>query len=150
MIKDLVPNIEEFNKAVAKVADTLAEEQLVLLHKKIVIELLHGVLMKTPVKTGRAKNNWQVGIGSAPDSVMGPIVRTNKHKIAADQSAKSAEAQRRAQARARPIIERIKAYQLVWLVNNADYISFLENGSSKQAPNGMLATTIAELTTYFP
>ena len=36
-------------------------------------------------------------------------------------------------------------FATVFLYNNADYISFLESGSSAQAPNGMVAVSVAEV-----
>ena len=42
-------------------------------------------------------------------------------------------------------LKKLKPYKVVFISNNVDYIEFLEEGSSKQAPNGMVAVTVEEL-----
>ncbi len=37
------------------------------------------------------------------------------------------------------------AFQIVYIANNVNYIIYLEDGTSKQAPEGMVAITMQEL-----
>lgn len=95
--------------------------------KKIIIEFFKRIILKTPVKTGQARSNWQCSI-SAPES--GTTENTNSN------------------------IAIIKMTDIVlgasnedityFLTNNLPYIERLENGWSDQAPQGMIKTTIAE------
>ena len=48
------------------------------------------------------------------------------------------------------ILTGLPAFSVVWLSNNLDYILFLEEGSSRQAPQGMVAVTVQELREMFP
>lgn len=94
-------------------------------HNKITraatLELFSGVIKATPVDTGRARGNWQTTVGS-PAS--GSLEREDKGgaEAIAEVEAKAPEG----------------AGQVTYLSNNLPYIDELENGSSKQAPEGMV------------
>lgn len=97
-----------------------------LVLRKITLDLLRRVVMKTPVDTGRARGNWQIGRGKMPEGETG--------KLGADDSI----------AAGAPEALQAKMGEPVFLVNHVPYILELERGSSKQAPNGMVATTLRE------
>lgn len=85
------------------------------------LELFSGVIRATPVDTGRARGGWQTGVGSAPE---GDNKRLDKS------AAKSiAEVEQNTPA---------GAGQVTYLANNVPYIMNLEQGTSKQAPEGMV------------
>lgn len=42
------------------------EARIVLLHKKVSLDLFRRVVLKTPVDTGRARGNWMLGINETP------------------------------------------------------------------------------------
>lgn len=94
-------------------------------HNKITraatLELFSGVVKSTPVDTGRARGNWQTAVGSP---VAGEIDREDKggSKAIAEIVEKSPEG----------------AGQVTYLTNNLPYIFALEEGSSTQAPEGMV------------
>jgi hypothetical protein len=101
--------------------------------RKVALELLRGVVMATPVDTGRARANWQTTIG---EMALGTVD--------APSSAGSAAAE--------AIADGAETIQLgahlgddvaIFLTNNLPYIDRLEHGWSKQAPDGMVAKTIA-------
>lgn len=85
------------------------------------LELFSGVIRATPVDTGRARGGWQTGVGSAPK---GDNMRLDK--TAAEPLAE---------------VERNTppgAGQVAYLANNVPYIMNLEQGTSRQAPEGMV------------
>lgn len=81
----------------------------------------------TPVDTGRARANWLPSVGGPIEGDAAPDT-TGQSALSAAQSVAGTY--------------RISAGPLV-ITNNVEYISFLENGSSAQAPNGMLAQAVA-------
>jgi len=83
------------------------------------LELFNGVIRATPVDTGRARGNWQTSVG-AP--VNGEIAREGDAAALAEVEAKTPQG----------------AGQITYLSNNLPYIEELENGSSTQAPEGMV------------
>src|ERR1043166_9679628 len=84
--------------------------------------------MKTPVETGRAKGSWLVAINSIPSGLPGTLDKSGDVAI----TRMSAE------------VLTMKAGQNITLASNLDYINGLEYGRSKQAPAGMVRTTILE------
>lgn len=114
---------EEVDRWVAK-----AERNLEQAIRKIAIEIFSRVILRTPVDTGRARANWQVSIGSVPTGTLELNDKTGTATISKVQ----AEALR------------LRAGDIIWLVNNVGYILSLESGSSKQAPQGMVKLTEQE------
>ena len=93
--------------------------------------LFSSVIKRTPVKTGRAKGNWQTDI-NAP--AVGEVSRSGE-------SAAINEAVSQCQ--------RAKLGDSIYMVNNLPYAGVLERGrvgnkGSFQAPNGMVAVSVAE------
>jgi hypothetical protein len=85
-------------------------------------ELARSVIQDTPVQTGRARANWRAGLNQAPSGVL-------------EETDPSGEA---ALQRVDEILARMKPGDSFVLVNNLDYAMELEEGSSQQAPHGML------------
>lgn len=86
-----------------------------------------SVVLATPVDTGHARANWQVGIGASP------LAERDEE----DQG--GAETIRRNNG----VIQRRKTGQTIYLVNNVEYIVDLNNGSSAQAPANFVALAIS-------
>ena len=99
-----------------------------LVVRKVSFDIMARVVMKTPVDTGRARGNWMCGIGTAP---MEPSQALDTG------GGKTIE-------RVSTVIDGAKAGTVVFLTNTLPYILALEQGSSRQAPAGMLATTLRE------
>jgi hypothetical protein len=123
-------SVKEFSDAIEEFATQLVPESLILMQKKLVLDLLAGVVRKTPVDTGRARGNWQVEVGSVPQGVRN------------DRDGESEEAIIQA---ASENLRSLGFAQVVWVANNLEYVVFLEDGSSEQAPAGMLRVTLEEL-----
>ena len=96
------------------------------------------LMQKTPVDTGRARANWNVAI-DAPDRSIRPV------KADAGQSGTDWAAIREAQAEGLTTIAEFRAGQVLYLTNAVPYVPRLEDGHSKQAPQGMVKLTVAEL-----
>lgn len=99
-----------------------------LVLRKIALDLFKRVIMKSPVDTGRFKGNWQVAIGSIPAGVLAIDDKTGSATISKMTAA----------------VLGLKAGQVIYLVNNLEYARPLEYGHSKQAPAGVVRTTLQE------
>ena len=100
--------------------------------RAIAAEVFRRVILRTPVDTGRARSNWFASIGAASTETTESTSRPS-----------ASDAQRVAMAY-KPETE-----QSVFLANNLPYIETLERGrvgnrGSLQAPQGMVAITVAE------
>lgn len=100
-----------------------------LARRKTVLSVASRIILRTPVKTGRARGNWQTTIGSPADGVIDGL---DPNGVIA-------------QAQARDATAKIGHDDApVFITNNLPYIQRLEDGASEQAPNGMVSLTIAE------
>lgn len=105
----------------------------VALQKKLALEALRRVVLKSPVDTGRFRGNWQVAIGVRPNGVVETVDPSGGATIANG---------------TRPI-SALDQLDVVYLVNNLPYAQRLEDGYSGQAPQGMVAVTVAEINAFF-
>lgn len=121
-----------------------AKGNVTLVVRKIALDIFKRVIIKSPVGNpdiwkdpssappgyagGRFKSNWQVAIGSIP---AGTLEVNDKGQAAL--------------SRVDAAVLRLKAGDIIYLVNNLDYARPLEYlGHSKQAPNGMVRITVLE------
>jgi hypothetical protein len=91
-----------------------------------IFELSSQIIKKTPVDTGRAKGNWQYSFG-APKT--GVVSSNNTAPLGALGSVNFGISDQ---------------FGVDYIVNNLDYIEYLEDGRSNQAPIGMVKTTVAQ------
>jgi hypothetical protein len=98
-------DIERFAQKTKIATDTVV--------RKVVTEILSGVVDLTPVDTGRARSNWQVALG-APNA---------SHAFLGDPK-----------AREQSKIAGIKAGEPVFIFNNTSYIQALEYGEYSNPP----------------
>ncbi|MEX2444502.1 MAG: hypothetical protein WD492_12915 [Alkalispirochaeta sp.] len=107
-------------------ADT-TQRRMSVIPRKVALELFRRVVMRTPIDEGRARGNWQAGVGTPPagetDSKGGSAAI---EQIAAEVESWDAES------------------IAIYLVNNVPYIVPLEDGHSGQAPQGMVKISLAE------
>lgn len=132
-MNEIQTHLKQFNQEVDVFAKTLVPEKVILLQKKIVLEALKRLVMKTPVDTGRARGNWQVTIGRSATAAIEAVDKAGGETIKKGLAA----------------IAALPPYQVVWISNNVDYIEFLEEGNSRQAPEGMMSLTVEELKIMF-
>lgn len=124
--------ISNFNAALNRFMKQTVPAAHMIIVKKVAMQVLTGVVLKTPVDTGRARGGWQLDIGDfsgAPD------------RLDPTGAAVFADAARKLGA--------LKFGERVVIGNNVHYITYLEEGSSKQAPQGMVAVTLAEVAGQF-
>ena len=126
-------NLDQFNKELDQATKGLTEDDLLTLQRSISLDLLARVVEKTPVDTGRARGAWVVGI-SRPSTGLG---RSNKRGFGPVVAGAAK-------------IRSAKPFGVIFISNNVEYIEFLENGSSAQAPAGMLAVSLEETRQTFP
>ena len=117
--------------------------------RNIAFTIHEKIVDRTPIDTGRAKASWRLNPGSADGSVeplfenkrnhvTGKIIEAagaDEHPLFAGQAAAVA----RAQQQKIPV-----GAQKIVISNNLDYIEKLENGTSQQAPGGMVAVTVTQ------
>lgn len=92
--------------------------------EKVAFDSHSKISKRTPVDTGRARASWMVTEGAPSDAV--------------------AEEGSHSKAVKAPDIQ-ITGERVVYITNNLPYIEELENGSSKQAPAGMVAISLREV-----
>ena len=99
-----------------------------LVARKVGIEMASQIVLRTPVKTGRARGNWNTTIGSANYAVTESFDKAGAATI----------------AEAAATLSGFRCGPSIWIANGLPYIGKLENGSSIQAPGGMVAVTVTE------
>ncbi len=98
--------------------------------KVTMIELFNRVIQKSPVDTGRFRANWNCSIGSPDLSTSQAIDPSGSGAISKANST---------------VVSYTLNGQSVFLTNNLPYADRLENGWSKQAPNGMVRLSMMEI-----
>ena len=88
-------------------------------YKAFAFDVFGEVLRKTPVDTGRARANWHIET-KAPNY---SLEDTTTPKIPADLV--------------------VTDYPLIYISNGLEYVEALEDGRSKQAPNGITQPALA-------
>ena len=115
-------------------ADT--EQRALLTIKRIVLEMFKRVMQRTPVDTGNARANWDIGINAIPDGFEATV-----------ETGELGDISQRAFAKGLTEFESFKIGDTAYIVNNVEYIGFLEDRRSDQAPNGMVKITVREFQT---
>ncbi len=115
----------QFNADVAAFAKKL-ELNLGEACQRITADLWTRITERTPVKTGRARSNWDMTTGSPSTKLQ-----------AGDSFGPSPSLP--------PGIDKITGKEEIFIVNNLPYIERLENGWSQQAPAGMVRLSMAEI-----
>ena len=116
-MKNLTDAILEFGKV---------PEQLV---RGTLFGLTSRIIKRSPVDTGRFRNNWQASTGTPETTQKTGAIRSEEQVV----------------AEARAAVNKLEMGQDFYLSNNLPYAYRLEYGWSKQAPSGMLRVSIAEL-----
>jgi hypothetical protein len=112
-----------------EIADT--EEKIEDAISLIAMDSLRGVVMKSPVDTGRFRGNWIVSKNAA-NTTSSQVTDKNGGQTITKGSG---------------VIDTfdMNTDSRIIIQNNLPYANRLENGWSKQAPNGMVALTVAEM-----
>lgn len=110
-----------------------AERNIPALHRKVAIAVHQAVTIATPVDEGRARSNWLVGIGRARGETIPPYNPGRRGSTAGPNTQQSINAARSAVGTHAPGRD-------IHVTNNLDYIQFLNQGSSAQAPANYVQT----------
>lgn len=121
--------MSDFDRIILNFAEQTAE-QIKELRMNVHKELVAGVVMDTPLKTGMARRNWQAAKDSIPTGIV---------PYAGDPSAAGAQAVSEAQAQA------FGEDGTFYFVNNVHYVPYLENGTSKMAAVGMAKKNVERI-----
>lgn len=97
-----------------------------------------ALVMGTPVDTGRARSNWQVGIDASVKGVREPF--SSGKALGIGEGANSGAAI----AHAEQVISTRKSKQDIHIVNNLSYIGRLNDGHSAQAPAGFVERAVQQ------
>ena len=146
-----ITGIHEFNRTIEKFQFATYKEFETML-RKLSLQLLTGIVKRTPVDTGRARGNWQLTIDTPASGVLrvegaGQKAPTGKAGV----GPAGADAIRTGLS----IMKQLPNHgigHIIYVTNNVEYIIKLEEGGdvgSKQAPKGMVAITLAELQQQF-
>ena len=114
-----------FAEDLKKICDR-AGDKAELVVRRAAIDIGGQLVDRSPVDTGRFKNNWQTGIGGMDKNI----------SAAADLGGAGALARLTAQVAA------WKPGQSIFISNSLPYAYRLEHGWSKQAPGGMVKLSI--------
>lgn len=102
-----------------------AEKKVERTVRAVKLELFRSVILDTPVDTGRARGNWQATLDSpATEETENESMSVALAGVAANLG---------------------KVNDVSFLANNLPYIEELEDGSSKQAPAGMVRRNMARV-----
>jgi hypothetical protein len=122
-----------FNVNLGQVRQRIGDK-VVLVQKKVAMQVLEGVVNMTPVDTGRARGNWMVTLGQPTTT----FDWETKDKAGGETIAHGTQ-----------MIQQIVKPGAVYITNNLPYIVGLEKGRSGQAPSGMVAVTLDRVALQF-
>jgi hypothetical protein len=128
-------NIREFTLGLEAFAKKNVPEAVGNFRDAIALEALRGVVLLTPVDTGRLRGNWQTTIGTPAD---GEIEATDKS--GGPTIAKGAAVI--AGAKKRP-------FEPVWLHDGLEYAVFVNDGTPKVPAVHMVEQTVNRLESRF-
>lgn len=94
--------------------------QSALQYKAYAFDVFREVIIKTPVKTGRARGNWNI---TTHNPTFRTTAGTTPNPIPTDID--------------------LNKFPSVWIANGLDYIGDLERGKSNQAPVGISLPALA-------
>lgn len=132
----MADSIFQFQADLRKLAE-IVDINIGTVVQKVATDLFTSIVKRTPVDTGRARAGWGLSIGTA-------AVPT---KPAGTYSEAKGEPGQYPTGLAIPDVSSIDGTQVVYILNNVEYVPFLEAGSSKQAPNGMVKLALMEAET---
>lgn len=111
-----------------------ARDELTKQRNATALEVLTGVIERSPVRSGRFRGNNSVSVGSPDDSY---------DEDATDPTGQATLAQGQA-----VIAGATTTFDIIYVQNSLPYSEFLEAGNSKQAPAGVYEVTINSISEF--
>lgn len=125
---------QEFNNDL-KSWDQALQQEMNLVIRKVGLEMLQRVILKSPVDTGHFRHNWQLTVNNTTDTELAGEDKGGTATIARESP---------------KLLGALPPGPLVYIQNPVPYAERLENGwSQRQAPQGMLRLTLQELATAY-
>jgi hypothetical protein len=109
------------------------ELQLIALRNELVERAIRGLVGRNPVLTGESRGDWKAFVNS-----MGAERVHNPELLDPDGSSTIREME--------AVLHSAPTYCEIWLSNVTPYIVLLEEGRSDKSPDGILRSTVQELT----
>ena len=103
---------------------------------KLALNLFKNIVLRTPVDTGRARASWVVGVNNSPRDRSLPKTK--------GRNSLNSEVNRAIQEGTLQITKFSTKSKTIEIANGLPYIQRLERGSSRQAPNGMVALSVRQ------
>jgi hypothetical protein len=97
----------------------------------ITLEVYREITLRNPVDTGYSRSNWNMAVATPDTHVSG-----QKPEKGAKMPPKPVD---------NAVLAAIDGKQKSFVTNSLDYIRFLEEGSSQQAPSGFIAIALAKV-----
>lgn len=114
-----------FNDKLLKFAKVNVPKRVLEIQQRLALDLLTRVVLLTPVDTGALRGNWQVTISQIPTRVLKVKDKEGDKTIA------------KGTRKINSLKPNPRGY-VIYLSNNMEYASYVENGTSKMAPRHML------------
>lgn len=113
-LEEFIAGLEEDAKAV--------ERDVQMIASRMALGILGRVVLASPVKSGRFRGNWFVGVDFTPDDITEDTDKEGNATI----------------ARGQAVIEAAQAFSVIEIVNNLPYGPRLNHGWSAKAPAGFV------------
>lgn len=139
-------NTGQFNQIIHDFAAKDVPELIVAVQRGICLDALPRLVDRTPVDTGNARGNWQVGIGERPQGTVHPPLIPSLGHPRYPRPSLSLIGQQTVDEGSRFIRDNLVTFCVCHLTNNVHYILELEDGKSRQTkPHQILELTFDEI-----
>jgi len=136
---------KQFQRKLKAFGQTLTPERYNVFIRRLGLDFLTRLVLKTPVDTGHARANWQVDINTIPKTEIEfsvPGLGPKDSAGAVNLGGKTIKQQTTSFAD-------FKMGTIAYIVNNVNYVRHLEHGTPKMAPFAMRSESVAELLETF-
>lgn len=123
-----------------------------LVTRRLVFDAHSRFSLRTPVDTGRARASWDVSVGKPSDYLppvqVGSAKKKGKTALGSGLAGNALGSGASAGGSTKDIsaaMSQIDGTKPVYVTTNLDYMQYLETGSSRQAPAGMVRLSLAEM-----
>lgn len=126
-----VTNLKQFNAAMKREARKMTRDDFSAFLRKISFDILGRIQSRSLIKTNRSRGNWLVSVGQPREDELPPPYPLDDV---------------RPQEIAETALQALEhdPYSVVWFANNVEYISFLEFGTDRIDPVGMLSRAFGD------
>ena len=128
-VQQRIDNAQRAFSAELEEAKEELRQNFIGFHKKLAIEAMRRIVLRTPVDTGRARGNWRLTIGELPTE---PTDQVDKGGGATIEDGIAR-------------LQLLGVGEVVYISNSLPYILRLEDGHSDRSPEGMVEVTLEEL-----